>query len=121
MEEIDKINRELEEVQNELLSIKANLETVGKDRDYEKALRNDRAALLTKEASLKAEKRELQGSAPSGNPINLSQSLHKVFECVVAVLFPLFCRGHPSCCLIISPFRCLGIHIYLTIFAFMLC
>ena len=96
MEEIDRINRELEEVQNELLSIKAKLEAVGENREYEIALRNDRAALLTKEARLEEKKTKLQGSAPSGNPINLSQSLHKVFECVVVVSFPLFCRGPPD-------------------------
>ena len=90
MEEvIDKINRELEEVQNELLSIKAKLETVGENRDYEMVLVNKETALLKKEARLEEKKTKLEGSAPSGNPINLSQSLHKVFECVVVVSFPL--------------------------------
>jgi hypothetical protein len=91
---IDKINRQLEGIEEELEAIKESLKARGISDEKEIALRNDRAALLTKEASLKAEKRELEGSAPSGNPINLSQSLHKVFECVIVVLFPLFCRGH---------------------------
>ena len=62
--------------ENERVAIRKNIDTYGADK-----------------ISLKAEKRELQGSAPSGNPINLSQSLPKVFECVVVVSLPLFCRG----------------------------
>ena len=91
--EVDKTDEALKGISKQLLTIEAKLETVGKDRDYEMVLRSEKTALLTKEASLKAEKRELQVSAPSGNPINLSQSLHEVFECGVVVSLPLVCRG----------------------------
>ncbi len=92
--EIDKINRELEVVHNDMLSINAKLKTVGPDNlEFETSLINQKTELLKKEARLEDKKTKLQGSAPSGNPINLSQSLHKVFESVVVVSFPLFCRG----------------------------
>ena len=94
--EIDKINQQLEKIEDDLKITMVAFNAIGLTSEERVALINKETALIKDRTSLREQKQvHIAGtSAPSGNPINLSQSLHKVFECVVVVLFPLFCRGH---------------------------
>ena len=85
--DIDRINRQLEGIEEDLEAVKKLLKAGGLSEAMQIALRKNIDSYIIKEADLRAQKRELEGSAPSGNPINLSQSLHKVCECVVVVSF----------------------------------
>jgi hypothetical protein len=91
--EIETLVKAIKAVEEKIEGLENQLSDRGLSENERVAIRKNIDSYLTKEADLRAQKRELQGSAPSGNPINLSQSLHKVFECVVVVSFPLFCRG----------------------------
>jgi hypothetical protein len=87
--DIERLDDAIQAVEVKIEMIEKQLLKEGLSDEMQIALRKNIDTYGADKASLKAEKRELQGSAPSGNPINLSQSLHKVFECVVVVSFPL--------------------------------
>ena len=92
---IERLDDAIKAVEVKIAMIDKQLSEKGLSEEKAIALLNQGTELLKKQARLEDQKTKLEGSAPSGNPINLSQSLHKVFECVVVVSFPLFCRGPP--------------------------
>ena len=87
--EIETLVKAIKAVEEKIEGLENQLSDRGLSENERVAIRKNIDTYSADKISLKAEKRELQGSAPSGNPINLSQSLHKVFECVVVVSFPL--------------------------------
>ena len=93
--EIDKLDDAIKAVELKIESIDKQLLEKGLSDEKEIALLNKATALIKDRTSLREQRQVLIAgtSAPSGNPISLSQSLHKVFECVVVMSFPLFCRG----------------------------
>ncbi len=88
--DIEKLDEAIQAVQVKIEMIEKQLFEKGLSENKEIALRKNIDTYSAEKESLKAEKRELRGSVPSGNPISLPQSLQKVFECVVVVSFPSF-------------------------------
>jgi hypothetical protein len=85
--EIERINRKLEVVDEDLEAAKKSLNAGGLSEAMEIALRKNIDSY--EKARLEDKITELEGSAPSGNTINHSQSLHRLFECVLVVSLPV--------------------------------
>jgi hypothetical protein len=87
--EIEKLVKAIKAVEEKVEGLENQLSDRGLSENERVAIRKNIDSYLSEKASLKLEKRELQGSAPSGNTINLScQILHKLFECVLVMSLP---------------------------------